>query len=262
MTEKTPADRCCSQCTNCAAACKRCDEARPCERCSKYGIADTCQDGVRKERKKGIKRGPYKRKSKISPEQTYEASFPPENTPPAEWHAGATGFYPYFYPPTGFVPLGPDGQPLQADPNAAGQAAAMPAHPQYYPLHPAAYTTFPYPHAAAGAYPGLIPGQVPMHQPMASMPGPSTVADNNLPIDPSKVAGSSRDVRGDDNAESSTKKKRGRTDKDAEGSPREKKARSKQSAKKAGKKPANEVDNSTDSANGDHVAEGSTAPVM
>jgi hypothetical protein len=51
-------------CTNCAAACKRCDEGRPCERCQKYGIGDTCRDGQRKERKKGIKRGPYKRKNK------------------------------------------------------------------------------------------------------------------------------------------------------------------------------------------------------
>jgi hypothetical protein len=51
-------------CTNCAAACKRCDEARPCERCKKYGIADSCVDGQRKERKKGVKRGPYKRKNK------------------------------------------------------------------------------------------------------------------------------------------------------------------------------------------------------
>lgn len=52
------------QCTNCAAACKRCDDSRPCERCQKYGLADSCVDGQRKERKKGIKRGPYKRKAK------------------------------------------------------------------------------------------------------------------------------------------------------------------------------------------------------
>ena len=52
------------QCTNCAAACKRCDENRPCERCRKYGITESCVDGQRKERKKGIKRGPYKRKNK------------------------------------------------------------------------------------------------------------------------------------------------------------------------------------------------------
>ncbi|PPR06218.1 hypothetical protein CVT26_005476, partial [Gymnopilus dilepis] len=51
-------------CTNCANACKRCDESRPCERCVKYGISETCVDGQRKERKKGVKRGPYKRKVK------------------------------------------------------------------------------------------------------------------------------------------------------------------------------------------------------
>lgn len=61
------------QCTNCAGACKRCDDSRPCERCVKYGIADTCVDGTRKERKKGIKRGPYKRKSKFG---SNEAAFP------------------------------------------------------------------------------------------------------------------------------------------------------------------------------------------
>ncbi|ORY97794.1 hypothetical protein BCR43DRAFT_563174 [Syncephalastrum racemosum] len=51
-------------CTNCQKACKKCDDARPCPRCVKYGIADTCVNSVRKERKKGIKRGPYKRRQK------------------------------------------------------------------------------------------------------------------------------------------------------------------------------------------------------
>ncbi|KAI8097737.1 uncharacterized protein BX664DRAFT_327148 [Halteromyces radiatus] len=51
-------------CTNCQKACKKCDDARPCPRCIKYGIADTCANSVRKERKKGIKRGPYKRRQK------------------------------------------------------------------------------------------------------------------------------------------------------------------------------------------------------
>jgi hypothetical protein len=53
-------------CTNCASACKRCDESRPCPRCIKYNISESCVDGQRKERKKGIKRGPYKRKNKIA----------------------------------------------------------------------------------------------------------------------------------------------------------------------------------------------------
>ncbi|KAI8369005.1 hypothetical protein BD560DRAFT_398319 [Blakeslea trispora] len=51
-------------CTNCQKACKKCDDARPCPRCQKYGIADSCVNSVRKERKKGIKRGPYKRRQK------------------------------------------------------------------------------------------------------------------------------------------------------------------------------------------------------
>ncbi|KAK4510630.1 uncharacterized protein ATC70_005061 [Mucor velutinosus] len=51
-------------CTNCQKACKKCDDARPCPRCEKYGIADSCVNSVRKERKKGIKRGPYKRRQK------------------------------------------------------------------------------------------------------------------------------------------------------------------------------------------------------
>ncbi|RCH77887.1 hypothetical protein CU098_005498, partial [Rhizopus stolonifer] len=49
---------------NCQKACKKCDDARPCPRCVKYGINDTCVNSVRKERKKGIKRGPYKRRQK------------------------------------------------------------------------------------------------------------------------------------------------------------------------------------------------------
>ena len=49
-------------CTNCQKACKKCDDQRPCPRCVKYGIADDCADSVRKERKKGIKRGSYKKK--------------------------------------------------------------------------------------------------------------------------------------------------------------------------------------------------------
>ncbi|KAI9366281.1 hypothetical protein BD770DRAFT_468097 [Pilaira anomala] len=57
-------------CTNCQKACKKCDDARPCPRCIKYGIADTCINSVRKERKKGIKRGPYKRRQKSNEEST------------------------------------------------------------------------------------------------------------------------------------------------------------------------------------------------
>src|SRR5438445_13008490 len=50
-------------CTNCKKACKKCDDARPCLRCVKYGTFDSCVDSQRK-RRRGIKRGPYKRDGK------------------------------------------------------------------------------------------------------------------------------------------------------------------------------------------------------
>ncbi|OBZ88355.1 putative transcriptional regulatory protein C27B12.11c [Choanephora cucurbitarum] len=59
-------------CTNCQKACKKCDDARPCPRCQKYGIAETCVNSVRKERKKGIKRGPYKRRQKTGDDKLKE----------------------------------------------------------------------------------------------------------------------------------------------------------------------------------------------
>ncbi|CAB4489964.1 hypothetical protein RhiirA5_484434 [Rhizophagus irregularis] len=52
-------------CVNCQKACKRCDDGRPCQRCIKYGLTETCKNSIRKERKKGIKRGPYKRRTQI-----------------------------------------------------------------------------------------------------------------------------------------------------------------------------------------------------
>ncbi|KAK4521387.1 uncharacterized protein ATC70_012002 [Mucor velutinosus] len=76
-------------CTNCQKACKKCDDARPCPRCIKYGIADTCVNSVRKERKKGIKRGPYKRRQKTGEEKprknAAEMSTPDQNGQPAQY---------------------------------------------------------------------------------------------------------------------------------------------------------------------------------
>ena len=48
-------------CTHCQKACKKCDNARPCLRCVKYGISEECVDSQWKERPKGLKRGPYKK---------------------------------------------------------------------------------------------------------------------------------------------------------------------------------------------------------
>lgn len=81
-------------CVNCQKACKKCDEGRPCSRCVKYGLTDTCQDSTRKERKKGIKRGPYKRRQPTS--QSGSASASPSNVPLGN---------PLGNPPTSYTPL-------------------------------------------------------------------------------------------------------------------------------------------------------------
>ncbi|KAF9169683.1 hypothetical protein BGX21_010121 [Mortierella sp. AD011] len=79
-------------CVNCQKACKKCDEGRPCTRCIKYGLTETCVDSTRKVRKKGIKRGPYKRK--IPPSQLGSAS---ASTTPVLSHAVLAG------PSTGYM---------------------------------------------------------------------------------------------------------------------------------------------------------------
>lgn len=62
FTEKQNSDPIACKTVNCQKACKKCDDGRPCQRCIKYGLTDTCVNSVRKERKKGIKRGPYKKR--------------------------------------------------------------------------------------------------------------------------------------------------------------------------------------------------------
>ncbi|KAI9508573.1 hypothetical protein F5148DRAFT_879965 [Russula earlei] len=184
-------------CTNCATACKRCDEARPCQRCQKYGLADSCVDGVRKARKVGIKRGPYKRKSKLSaPETSPYPGFPPNGE--GSWAAtsdqtegappGATpaippqylppeGYWPYpYYPaPPGYVP-----PPSEGHANGDGATHGQPPHhPAYYPIHPG-YPAMPmYP--PPGAY-GPIPtssGQVPPAPPTEPTAGNQTATSDD-----------------------------------------------------------------------------------
>ncbi|KAG1178556.1 hypothetical protein G6F36_010665 [Rhizopus arrhizus] len=50
-------------------ACKKCDDGRPCNRCIKLGLTATCRDSDRKERKKGVKRGPYKKRQVYNKDQ-------------------------------------------------------------------------------------------------------------------------------------------------------------------------------------------------
>lgn len=64
---------------NCQKACKKCDDGRPCQRCIKLGLTATCVNSPRKERKKGVKRGPYKKRQQATAQQSTAAS----SNPPA-----------------------------------------------------------------------------------------------------------------------------------------------------------------------------------
>ncbi|KZT69090.1 hypothetical protein DAEQUDRAFT_275260 [Daedalea quercina L-15889] len=149
-------------CTNCATACKRCDEARPCERCVKYGIADSCVDGVRKERKKGVKRGPYKRKNKSGDQPTNGEGVPP----PTPYAAPPEGYYPYVYPHP-YVPPPHDGQP-----HPDGVPGGHVPHPPYYPGYPVYAPYGPY----AGPPPMPYPPPAMAPPPISKPPETSTVA--------------------------------------------------------------------------------------
>ncbi|KAF9443112.1 hypothetical protein P691DRAFT_844052 [Macrolepiota fuliginosa MF-IS2] len=137
-------------CTNCAAACKRCDESRPCERCIKYGMSNTCVDGQRKERKKGIKRGPYKRKNKNSDTQgSYPPEWPAAGQPPPPTVPPAAIPVPHQFPPEGFYPVyygPPDGQQTNPD----GSPAQPPPPPPPLPHHPP-------PHVGVNGQPAMLP---------------------------------------------------------------------------------------------------------
>ncbi|THV04700.1 hypothetical protein K435DRAFT_746459 [Dendrothele bispora CBS 962.96] len=164
-------------CTNCAAACKRCDDARPCERCQKYGIAESCVDGQRKERKKGIKRGPYKRKSKQSVDSAHTGDYAPQSTegewtqPPGTAPALPSfphppeGYYSFYYPPSGTYSM-QEGQPGAEGTTSNGHPGPPPMMPLYvggfppYPLTLPPGAVFQLPPSAS--YPPPLPGSQPL----------------------------------------------------------------------------------------------------
>ncbi|TFK82008.1 hypothetical protein K466DRAFT_666773 [Polyporus arcularius HHB13444] len=184
-------------CTNCQKACKKCDDARPCLRCVKYGIAEECIDSQRKERQKGIKRGPYKKRdgktTNVDEQQVDVAVQPqgipvpqavaaavPSATPPIPYAAPVTyppGFYPQYpappaakpgetpmyYPQIYFAPI--PAPPPQAT-GQDGEPIGYPP-PQYYPA------TFlaPYPPQYATQYMMPHPAHLHAHmRPDAQMP--------------------------------------------------------------------------------------------
>ncbi|EIW54818.1 uncharacterized protein TRAVEDRAFT_60256 [Trametes versicolor FP-101664 SS1] len=200
-------------CTNCAGACKRCDEARPCDRCVKYGLAETCVDGVRKERKKGIKRGPYKRKNRnASGEPSTAGEGDQPVAAPAGYPMPPEGYpFPFVYPPYGYMPPPADGQ--QHPEGAPNGAPPMP-HP-VYPPYP---TMYPHPY---GAYPGAPPMGYPpmMGAPVATSPNPSAKPDSSGPAptngsvsaEPTKSKKRSR-AKGEEGSRSHKKHKEARAD--------------------------------------------------
>ncbi|KAI0060871.1 hypothetical protein BV25DRAFT_1871044 [Artomyces pyxidatus] len=145
-------------CTNCQKACKKCDDARPCLRCVKYGIGEECVDSQRKERKKGIKRGPYKKRDgkTTSVEQPLDVPPPQQGIPMPQGVPAAS-------PPPPVPYMGSVGYP----PGFYGQYAPMPPAPKpgetaYYP-HPQFYV--PVQHAPPPPPPGQDPENVQYGQP-------------------------------------------------------------------------------------------------
>ncbi|KAI8082005.1 uncharacterized protein B0P05DRAFT_538984 [Gilbertella persicaria] len=67
-------------CVNCQKVCKKCDDGRPCQRCIKYNITDTCRNSARKERRKGIKRGSYGRNNKRIQRYAHDSNKKPGNS--------------------------------------------------------------------------------------------------------------------------------------------------------------------------------------
>ncbi|KZT20256.1 hypothetical protein NEOLEDRAFT_1245330 [Neolentinus lepideus HHB14362 ss-1] len=179
-------------CTNCQKACKKCDDARPCLRCVKYGIAEECIDSQRKERKKGIKRGPYKKRdgkgsstsdradSPSASAPTLPPTLPPTGMPSAQMSYMPFGYYgqyppgvpskpgeaPAYFPPFYFAPVAAAPQQLPGQDGEGTQG--YPVAPQFFPIltpYGQPYPPYMMPHRLDGqvpatsfaAYPPIFP---------------------------------------------------------------------------------------------------------
>ncbi|TFK46039.1 hypothetical protein OE88DRAFT_1668464, partial [Heliocybe sulcata] len=168
-------------CTNCQKACKKCDDARPCLRCVKYGIAEECIDSQRKERKKGIKRGPYKKRDGKGSSTSDRADSPstsapiqptiPPGIPPTQMSYMPLPYSPAFYSHPGVHPKAGDA-PAYFPPFYFAAPVPQPQDgEQGYPMAPQFFpaTILPY-----GPYmmPTRMDGQVPVPAgPFAAYPG-------------------------------------------------------------------------------------------
>lgn len=157
-------------CTHCQKACKKCDDARPCLRCVKYGISEECVDSQRKERKKGIKRGPYKKRDgKGSSVDSDDADMSQQgmavsnNILPAGGSGSYMGFPPGFY---GQHPVLKQGEsPPLVYPIPQYYLASAPPHIQPHDGENHQY-------AAQGYYPATVLATMPYHPTYAIPRGP------------------------------------------------------------------------------------------
>ncbi|KAI9056672.1 hypothetical protein FKP32DRAFT_1689630 [Trametes sanguinea] len=149
-------------CTNCQKACKKCDDARPCLRCVRYGIAEECVDSQRKERQKGIKRGPYKKRdgktANVDQQQVDVAVQQQQQGIPIPPAVAAA--VPSPAPPMPYV--APVSYPPGIYPQYPAPAAAKPGEtpPMYYPP-PFYFTPIPAPHPQATGQDGEPVGYAP-----------------------------------------------------------------------------------------------------
>ncbi|KAF8185058.1 hypothetical protein K438DRAFT_1937206 [Mycena galopus ATCC 62051] len=160
-------------CTKCQKSCKKCDQARPCLRCVKYGFGpEECVDSQRKERKKGAKRGPYKKRdgkgnsiAQSKDPTSHEFQVDLSSSPSGSHTSAATGSMPGGYSP-GFHPFPPGYKPgdpvyyhpqvyFAPPPNSVqeSEGSMYPSAPQFFPAtFPTAYA-HPYPPYVAYARP-------------------------------------------------------------------------------------------------------------
>ncbi|KAI0798114.1 hypothetical protein C8Q75DRAFT_790577 [Abortiporus biennis] len=160
-------------CTNCQKACKKCDDARPCLRCVKYGIAEECVDSQRKERQKGIKRGPYKKRDGKSAnvdqqiDVTVQSGIPIQ--PATVAATSATPPMPYSvapYPPPGYF-----GQYPPPTNGKMGETQLVPIMLPYYPpMYQGAHNGQE--GEANGYQPAFYPAYVPYQYPPYVVPAP------------------------------------------------------------------------------------------
>ncbi|TFK25013.1 hypothetical protein FA15DRAFT_668883 [Coprinopsis marcescibilis] len=168
-------------CVHCQKACKKCDDARPCLRCVKYGVAEECVDSPRKERKKGVKRGPYKKRdgkgSSVDPYDgsSNDASVQSNNnkrmgspSPPV--------YFPIGYPSPVYYPQQPQALESTSEPPvlySSPQQILPHIHAQPDSTLPDSYHPQPY-YQAAPIYPLL-------HQPHYIM-APAQQQQHNYPV--------------------------------------------------------------------------------